>query len=155
MPMAVPIVIVAVACFFFYSLIGLVGTYFGLILAHACLGLPFVVVAVTAALQGFDQNMERAAASLGAGPLYAFVRVTLPLIAPGVFAGAVFAFAVSFDEVVVALFLASPEQRTLPIQIFSGTRQNITPTVTAAASLTIVLSFCLMAVVQRLGRRSQ
>ena len=152
MPMAVPIVIVAVATFFFFSLVGLVGTHLGLILAHASLGLPFVVVAVTATLQGFDRNMERAGASLGASPLRVFFRVTLPLIAPGAFAGAVFAFAISFDEVVVALFLASPEQRTLPIQIFSGTRQSITPTVTAAATLSILMAFGLMVVVGRLTR---
>lgn len=153
MPLAVPIVIVAVACFYFYTLLDLVGTYLGLVLAHASLGLPFVLIAVTATLQGFDRNLVRAAQNLGAGPWRAFFRVTMPLIAPGIFTGAVFAFAISFDEVVIAQFLASPEQRTLPVQIFSGTRHSIVPTVTAAASLLILLSLCLMVTALRAARR--
>ena len=113
-PMITPVIISAAGMFFFYSSIGLGQTHLGLILAHTALGIPFVVITVTATLSGFDRNLTRAAASLGAPPLYAFRRVQLPLIAPGVISGALFAFATSFDEVVVVLFMAGVEQRTIP-----------------------------------------
>jgi putative spermidine/putrescine transport system permease protein len=154
-PMVVPIVITAVGVFFFYSWLNLVGSYLGLILAHTALALPFVVITVTATLQGFDRNLVRAASSLGATPVYAFFSVVLPLILPGVISGALFAFATSFDEIVVALFVAAPEQRTLPRQIFAGLRQSITPTVTAVATLLILISFVLMATLEWLRRRSE
>lgn len=154
-PMVVPLVITAVGAFFFYSRLNLVGSYFGLIIAHTALALPFVVITVTATLQGFNQNLVRAAASLGAPPAYAFFSVVLPLILPGVISGALFAFATSFDEIVVALFIAAPEQRTLPRQIFAGLRQSITPTVTAVATVLILISFTLMATLEWLRRRSE
>jgi putative spermidine/putrescine transport system permease protein len=152
-PMIVPIVITAVAVFFFYARLNLVGTYTGLIMAHTALALPFVVITVTATLQGFDMTLARAASSLGAAPVYVFFSVILPLILPGVVSGALFAFATSFDEVVVALFIASPAQRTLPMEIFSGVRQSITPTVTAVASLLIGVSIILMATLELIRRR--
>ena len=102
-PLITPVIISAVGMFFFYSSLGLAQTHLGIILAHAVLGIPFVVITVTATLSGFDQNLMRAAASLGAGPLRGFWRVQLPLIAPGVASGGLFAFAASFDEVVVVL----------------------------------------------------
>ena len=137
-PIAVPVVIIAVSAFYFFAAINLVGTYVGLILAHIALALPFVVITVSATLQGFDPNLPRAAASLGASPLRTLRTVTLPIIAPGVASGAVFAFVTSFDELVIALFLASPQQRTLPRQIFSGVSENISPTITAAAVVLLV-----------------
>lgn len=153
-PMIVPVVIVAVAMFFGYASIGLNNTYIGLILSHATLATPFVVITVTATLSGFDRSLTRAAASLGATPITAFRMVTLPLIAPGVISGALFAFVTSWDEVVVALFLSSPEQRTLPRQMFSGIREQISPTITAAATCLVLLAALLMAVTELLRRRS-
>lgn len=132
-PVVVPGVITAVGLYFFFAPIGLTGSYLGLILAHTALATPFVVITVGATLQSFDTNLARAAASLGASPLYAFRRVILPLILPGLASGALFAFATSFDEVVIVLFMAGPEQRTLPREMFSGIRENISPTITAAA----------------------
>lgn len=154
-PMIVPVVITAVAMFLFYARLNFAGTYLGMIVAHTALALPFVLITVTATLQNFDTSLVRAAASLGASPLRAFFSVTLPLIFPGVASGALFAFATSFDEVVVALFVASPAQRTLPLEMFSGIRQSITPTVTAVATLLIVFSFCLMATLELLRRRAE
>src|SRR5690606_6577599 len=123
--------------YFAFAPLGLASTYLGLILAHAALGAPFVVVTVLATLSGFDRTLLRAAASLGAPPATAFRRVMLPLILPGVLTGALFAFATSFDEVVVALLLAGPEQRTLPRQMFAGINENISLAITAAATLLI------------------
>ena len=154
-PLAVPVVIVAVAIFYYFASLALVGTYIGLIMAHTVLALPFVVITVSATLQGFDPNLTRAAASLGATPAYAFRTVTLPIIAPGVVSGALFAFVTSFDEIVVALFLASPQQRTLPRQIFSGVSENISPTITAAAVVLLVVSVVLMAAMELLRRRGE
>ncbi len=154
-PMVAPVVIVAVGLYFFFSQLGLVNSYLGLILAHAALGVPFVVITVNATLQGYDQNLSRAAASLGAPPLLSFRKVMLPLIAPGVAAGALFAFATSFDEVVVTLFLASPAQRTLPMQMFSGIRENLDPTIAAAATLMISAALLLLLVMEWLRGRGE
>lgn len=154
-PLAVPVVIVAVATFYFFATLKLVGTFLGLVLAHTVLALPFVVVTVSATLQGFDPNLTRAAASLGAPPWRAFRTVTLPIIAPGVVSGALFAFVTSFDELVVAIFLSSPQLRTLPRQIFSGVSENISPTITAAAVVLLLVSLVLMAAMEALRRRSE
>ena len=123
MPMVVPIVITAVGIYFFFAQLGLANTHFGMILAHTALATPFVVITVTATLQGFNRNQVRAGASLGASPATVFFRITLPQILPGVISGALFAFVTSFDEVVVALFIAGPEQYTLPRQMFAGIRE--------------------------------
>jgi len=154
-PMVVPLVIVAVGVYFFYAPFGLTGSLVGLTLAHTALASPFVVITVSATLQGFDTNLSRAAASLGAGPATAFFRITLPLILPGVVSGALFAFVTSFDEVVVALFLTGPQERTLPRQMFDGIRENISPVIAAAATLLIVLSIALMTVMEALRRRGE
>jgi putative spermidine/putrescine transport system permease protein len=155
LPLIIPPVMVAVALFYYYARLGLVGTFSGLVLAHTVLALPFVVITIAATLQGFDPNLPRAAASLGASPLQAFRLVTLPLILPGVLSGAVFAFVTSFDELLVILFVGSPEQRTLPRQIFSGVSETMSPTVVAAAVVLIAVSLILMAVVELLRRRSE
>jgi putative spermidine/putrescine transport system permease protein len=153
-PMIVPIVITAVGMYFFFVEVGLVGTYTGLIMAHAVLGVPFVVITVTATLEGFDRNLLRAAAGLGANPQRAFRDVMLPLILPGVLSGGLFAFATSFDEIVVALFLAAPEQRTLPRQIFSGVREYVSPAIAAVAVLLTLVSTALLVTTELLRRRS-
>lgn len=153
-PMIVPLVIVAVGLFFFYAKIRLLNSYTGLIIAHAILGVPFVIITVTATLQGFDQNLRMAAASLGASPLTSFFKVVLPLIAPGVISGALFAFATSFDEVVVTLFLAGPTQTTIPLAMFSGIRENISPEIAAVATLMICLAIFLLLTLEMLRRRA-
>lgn len=154
-PMVVPVVIVAVAMYISFAPLGLTGSYTGLILAHAVLGVPFVVTTVTATLQGFDFNLVRAASSLGANPVTTFFRVTLPQVAPGVISGGLFAFATSFDEVVVTLFLASPEQATLPRQMFSGIRENISPAIAAVATILIILSTLMLMTLETLRRRNE
>jgi putative spermidine/putrescine transport system permease protein len=154
-PMVVPFVITALGMFFFFAQLGITNTLLALILAHTALGVPFVVITVTATLQGFDRNLPRAAASLGARPLYAFRRVTLPVISPGVIVGALFAFAISFDEVVVAIFIVGPGQRTLPRQMFSGIRENLDPTIAAVATFMMLISVILLVAVELLRRRSE
>ena len=154
-PMVVPVVIIGVASYLFFAPLGLGNSYLSLILVHAVLGVPFVIITVSATLQGFNYNLVRAAASLGAPPLTAFFKVTLPLIAPGVISGALFAFATSFDEVVVTLFLAGPEQATLPRQMFSGIRENLSPTIAAAATLLIGFSVLLLLTLEWLRGRSE
>ena len=153
-PMVVPVIIIAVGAYFAFAPLGLTDGYLGLILAHTTLGAPFVVITVLATLSGFDRTLVRAAESLGARPIATFRRVVLPLIAPGVASGAVFAFAASFDEVVVALLMAGPGQRTLPRQMFAGINDNISLTIAAAASMLIAISLALMIAVMWLQRRS-
>ena len=153
-PMVTPLIISAAGMFFFYSSLGLSQTHLGLILAHAALGTPFVVITVTATLSAFDTNLTRAAASLGAGPLRTFRRVQLPLIAPGVLSGALFAFAASFDEVVVVLFMAGENQRTIPRQMWAGIREQISPAILAVATFLIVFAVLLLFTVEWLRRRS-
>lgn len=154
-PMIVPVVITSVGMYFFYVEVGLINTYLGIILAHTALATPFVVITVTATLIGFDQSLSRAAAGLGAPPVTVFRKVILPLILPGVISGALFAFVTSFDEVVVILFIASPEQRTLPRVMFAGIREEINPTITAAATLLIGFAIVMLTTVELLRRRSE
>lgn len=155
LPMAVPVVIVAVAIYFFFAAIGLTGSFAGLILAHVVLALPFVVVNVRASLGGLDPALARAASNLGAPPWRVLMRVTVPLILPGIATGALFAFAVSLDDVVVAMFVGGPGQLTLPRQMFNGVRENISPTILAAATLLVLTSILLMTSTTLLSRRSR
>ena len=154
-PMIVPLIITAAGVFFFYAKFGLVGTYTGLILAHTALGTPFVVITVTATLTGFDTNLTRASASLGADQLKTFFKVIMPLILPGVISGALFAFITSFDEVVVVLFLGSVEQITIPRQMWAGIRQEISPIILCMATCLVALSILLLTTVELLRRRSE
>lgn len=154
-PMIVPLIISAAGMYFFYSRIGLQGTYWGVVLAHAALGTPFVIITVTATLVGFDRSLTRAAANLGADPITTFFKVQMPLILPGVISGALFAFITSFDEVVVVLFLGSAGQKTLPWQMFTGLREQISPTILAVASLLVVISIVLLTTLEFLRRRSE
>lgn len=154
-PMIVPLIISATGMYFFYSKIGLSSTHAGVILAHTALGTPFVVITVTATLVGFDHSLTRAAATLGASPQRTFFRVIVPLILPGVISGALFAFITSFDEVVVVLFVGSYEQRTIPWQMFSGIREQISPTILAVATLLVFVSILLLTLVELLRRRGE
>jgi putative spermidine/putrescine transport system permease protein len=154
-PMIVPLIIIAAGMFFFYTRFNIVGTYTGLIIAHAALGVPFVIITVTATLAGFDRSLYNAAVGMGASPVRAFWDITVPLIRPGVISGGLFAFVTSFDEVVVVLFLAGPEQRTIPRQMFSGLREQINPTILAVATLLIFLSVALLITLELLRRRNE
>jgi len=154
-PMIVPLIISAAGMFFFYSRVNLAQTYTGVILAHTALGIPFVVITVTATLSGFDTSLTRAASSLGASPAYAFYKVVLPLVTPGVVSGALFAFITSFDEVVIVIFLAGVEQRTIPLQMWGGIREQISPTILAVATILVAISILLLTVMEMLRRRSE
>ncbi|OED48549.1 ABC transporter permease [Leisingera sp. S232] len=165
-PMIVPLIISATGMFFFYSDIGnwLEGSlglpksfvgYVKVVLAHAVLGIPFVIITVTATLVGFDNSLTRAAANMGAGPVTTFFRVQMPLILPGVISGGLFAFITSFDEVVVVLFVGSAGQKTLPWQMFTGLREQISPTILAVATILVAISIMLLATVEMLRRRSE
>lgn len=181
-PMIVPIIISATGMFFFFANPGipypvvsfspfgvgldffsfkehfgfiLAKTYLGVIMAHAALGIPFVIITVTATLIGFDQSLARAAASLGANPRTTFFKVIMPLILPGVISGALFAFVSSFDEVVAVLFIGGHDQQTIPRQMFNGLREQISPAILAAATLLVIISIALLATVELLRRRSE
>jgi putative spermidine/putrescine transport system permease protein len=154
-PMIVPLIISAAGMYFFYSKIGLQGTYWGVVLAHAALGVPFVIITVTATLVGFDRSLTRASASLGAGPVRTFFKVQMPLILPGVISGGLFAFITSFDEVVIVMFVGSASQQTLPWRMFTGLREQISPTILAVATILVVLSVLLLTTLELLRRRSE
>jgi len=163
-PMIVPLVVTAAGMFFFYSndfnpfmegKQALAGSKIGVILAHAALGTPFVIITVTATLVGFDKSLTRAAANMGAGPVRTFFKIQMPLILPGVISGGLFAFITSFDEVVAVLFLAGPDDKTIPRQMFSGIREQISPTILAVATILVALSIVLLATLEMLRRRSE
>ena len=154
-PMIVPLIISGVAIFFFMAKAGLAATHLGIILAHIILGTPFVVITVTATLSGFDHSITRASASLGSTPFNTFMKVTLPLILPGVISGGLFAFVTSFDEVVVVLFLAGLDNTTIPIQMWVGLREQLSPTILAVATCLIILSTLVLISAELLRRRSE
>ncbi len=154
-PMIVPVIITAAGMYFFFTSIGLGQTFLGLILAHTVLGTPFVVITVTATLSGFDRSLMRASANMGASPTGTFFNVVVPLIAPGVISGALFAFITSFDEVVVVLFLSGASQRTVPRQMWAGIREQISPTILAVATLLILVSVLLLIVLELIRRRNE
>ena len=165
-PMIVPLIISATGMFFFYSHVGnfledtmgldknFVG-YVKVILAHSVLGIPFVIITVTATLVGFDSSLTRAAANMGANPVKTFFKIQMPLILPGVISGGLFAFITSFDEVVVVMFVGSTNQKTLPWQMFTGLREQISPTILAVATILVVISIALLITLEMLRRRSE
>ncbi|SCM69056.1 putative spermidine/putrescine transport system permease protein [Donghicola eburneus] len=154
-PMIVPLIITSAGMFFFYSSVSLQGTLFGVVLAHAALGIPFVIITVTATLSSFDTSLTRAAANMGADPVTTFFKIQMPLILPGVISGGLFAFITSFDEVVVVLLVGSAGQKTLPWQMFIGLREQISPTILAVATILVVISIALLTTVELLRRRSE
>ena len=154
-PMIVPLIISGTAIFFFMAKAGLAATFTGIVLAHIILGTPFVVITVTATLTGFDHSVTRAAASLGSNPVNTFMKITLPLILPGVISGALFAFVTSFDEVVVVMFLAGLENTTIPIQMWVGLREQLSPTILAVATCLIIMSTLILVSAELLRRRSE
>jgi putative spermidine/putrescine transport system permease protein len=152
--MIVPIVVVAAGFYLIFAPLGLVNSYPGVVLAHAALGTPFVVITVTASLLSFDHSLLRAASGLGAPPWVTFRRVTLPLIMPAIATGSVFAFATSFDEVIVILFIGGPDQTTVPRQMWSGIRDSIDPSILAVATMLIVFAVLLFASITWLRGRA-
>ncbi len=154
-PMIVPLIISAAALFSFYARVDLANTFFAIIMAHVVLGTPFVVITVTAALSGFDEQLIRAAQSLGANQVRVFFKVILPLLLPGVIAGALFAFITSLDEVVVVLFLAGPEQTPVTVRMFSGLREEISPTILALATILVGISILLLTTMEMIRRRGE
>jgi putative spermidine/putrescine transport system permease protein len=155
LPMVVPAVVLGVGLQILIARLGFPNTFAAVIVAHTVVAVPFVLVSITASLEGIDYRVERAAASLGAAPAWVFWKVTLPLAMPGVLSGAVLAFATSLDEVVLTLFVAGPNQLTLARQMFSSIRENISPAIVAAAFLFIVgtvLLGGLLAVVHKRAR---
>ncbi len=154
-PIIVPIVITAAGMFYFYSRIGLTGSLAGLAFAHATIGVPFVIITVSATLAGFDNNLVRAGASLGASPVRTFFKITMPLILPGIVSGGLFAFITSWDELVIAIFLAGTEEHTLPRRMWSGIRELLSPTIMAVATLLILTSIALMVTMELLRRRTE
>ncbi len=154
-PLIVPLIITASGMFLFFSKFQLVATFTGLIMAHTVLGIPFVVITVTATLVGFDTNLTRAAEGLGGSQIRNFFKVQLPIIAPGVISGGLFAFITSFDEVVVVLFIGSSNQMTLPRQMWAGIRQEISPTILAVATMLVLVSILLLTTLELLRRRNE
>jgi putative spermidine/putrescine transport system permease protein len=153
-PLIVPVIVVAIGIYYAFARYGLVGTPAGLILAHTCLAVPFVVTSVSASLAGVNPRIEQAALSLGATPIGTFFQVTLPLIRPGILAGALFAFITSFDELVVALFLSGSGAVTLPRRMWDDLLYQIEPTIAAVSTLTIVLTVVLTGCAHLLRKRT-
>jgi putative spermidine/putrescine transport system permease protein len=153
-PLIAPVIIVAIGIYFFYARLGLVGNPVALVIAHTALAVPFVVINVSATLQGFDERLEQAAMNLGATPWRTFWQVTFPIIRPGVLAGALFAFISSFDELVVALFVSGTSAVTLPRKMWESIRFEIDPTIAAVSTMLIVLTGALFLSAELLRRRS-
>ena len=153
-PLIVPVVIIAIGMFSLYVRWRISGSLVGLVIAHTALALPFVVVSVSASLRTMDRNLELAAANLGADPRRTFTRITLPIILPGVLAGAIFAFITSWDEVVVAIFLTSARFRTLPVEMWEQVRQVVDPTVAAVATTLLVVTTVLLLLVLVVRRQA-
>lgn len=157
-PLIVPTVSLALAFYFFFAKLHLVGTWTSVVLAQTVLALPFTLLNVHGSLQSYPVTLERAAYTLGAGPVSTFFRVTLPIIRPGIIAGALFAFLVSFDEFIIALFLSGPGMTTLPVQMWNTMQLYVSPTIAAVSSMITVitvLTFVLMGLTRRLAKRSR
>ena len=154
-PIIVPSIITAIAVYFLFAPLRLVGNWWALVLAHTVLAVPLVVVVVSASLTGFNIVLERAAMGLGASPWVALRRVTLPIIFPGIATAALLAFLASFDEVVVAIFLSGTDAVTLPKKMWEGVWLEISPVIAAASSIVIGLTVVLFILLEILRRRSE
>jgi putative spermidine/putrescine transport system permease protein len=154
-PMVLPVVVFAIAIYAFFLRLGLGGTTVGFVIAHTVLALPFAIIPIATALEGFDKSIEDAAIVCGASPLQAKLRITLPSIRIGIFSAAIFSFLASWDEVVVAIFMASPTLQTLPVKIWGSLRADLTPVIAAASSLLVALTLALMVTTALLRRKLQ
>lgn len=155
-PMVMPVVVLAVALYAFFLRLHLNGTFLGFVIAHTVIALPFAIISIGNALEGFDKSIEDAAVLCGASPIEAKLRVTLPAIKSGLFGAAIFSFLASWDEVVVAIFMSSPDLQTLPVRIFSTLRQDLSPVIAAVSTVLVALTVVLMAVAAlfRKGKRA-
>lgn len=154
LPMIVPTIITAIAVYFFFAELDMVGSFIALSLAHSVAAVPIAVIILSATLQGFDIRIEQAALSLGASPFVAFQRVTLPIIAPGVASAAIFTFLFSFDELLLSLFLSSTQTQTLPVLIWNAVAFQLDPTIAAVSAILILISVFALALAQ-LARRQR
>ena len=152
-PMIIPVIILAIALYFFFAKLKLIGSLMGMIFAHTVLAVPFVIVIVTATLQGFDVNLEKAAMNLGANRIKTFFRVTFPLVRTGILSGALFAFLTSFDEVIIAIFISGTTANTLPKKMWESMTMETDPTITAVATMLIVLTVSFLVCVELIRRR--
>lgn len=152
-PMIIPVIILAIAVYFFFAKLKLIGSLAGMIFAHTVLAVPFVIVIVTATLQGFDVNLERAAMNLGANRIKTFFKVTFPLVRTGILSGALFAFLTSFDEVIIAIFISGTTANTLPKKMWESMTMETDPTITAVATMLIVLTVTFLGCVELFRRR--
>ncbi len=152
-PMIVPFVITALAMYYFYSSLKMVGHPWALLLSHICLATPIVIVIVSATLQDFDRSLELAAQIMGARPLQTFLKITFPIIRPGIITGALFSFIISFDEVVIAAFIGGYRSATLPKRMFDNVRDEMDPTIAAIATLLVVITIFLLFALSFLGKR--
>lgn len=143
-PLVVPVIVTAVGIFGFFRTLGLFGTLSGLIVAHAVLTVPYVVATVSGTLIMVDRRLEQAALTLGASPWKTFRRVTLPLILPAVLSGLVFAMVVSFDELVVSLFISTPAVRPVTVEMWSNVRGAVDPTIAAVATVLFTVSLAAL-----------
>ncbi|MFK0333965.1 ABC transporter permease [Rhizobium sp. NPDC090275] len=155
-PMILPVVVLAVALYALFLQLGLAGTTIGFVIAHLLIALPFSIISIGNALQGFDKSIEDAAILCGASPWEARIRVTVPAVSHGIFAAAIFSFLASWDEVVLAIFMASPTLQTLPVKIWATLRQDLTPVIAAASTILIAFTILLMvlAALFRKGRKA-
>lgn len=151
-PIAIPWLITGTAMLIFFFGIGLGRGTLSVVIGHVALAIPYVIVVVTARLASFDRSLEEAARTLGAGPMTVIRRVTLPWIAPGLVAGGLIAFAVSFDQFVVSYFLSRPGDSTLPVLIYTAIRKGFTPEINAISTIIIVISMVAMLAAARLAK---
>lgn len=154
-PMIIPVIVISIALYGFFAKIGLIGTRAGLVFGHTMVCVPFVVITVSASLKGFDETLEMAAMICGATRLKAFMKITFPIIRPGMICGALFAFIISFDEIVISMFLCGIETRTLPLKMWEGIRMEINPVIAAVSTLLICLSAVLLIFLEIIRRRTQ
>jgi len=154
-PIIIPVIISALAIYFFFAKLKLIGTVSGLVLAHTVLAVPYVVIVMTSTLKGFDERLEQASMNLGAGRIRTFFNITLPIIRPGIFTAVLFAFIASFDELIGAMFICGVQSKTLPKQMWDGIRDEISPTIAAVAFLLIFLTIVLMSLMVYLQRRQE
>ncbi|MDP9940242.1 ABC transporter permease [Ectopseudomonas alcaliphila] len=155
LPMIVPLVIIAVAIYALFLKLGYTGTLFAFVVSHVIVALPFTIISIINSLKLFDQAIEDAAVICGASRLQAVIKVTFPAIRPGMVAGALFAFLVSWDEVVLSVMMASPSLQTLPVKMWTTLRQDLTPVIAVASTLLIALSILIMLIAAALRRRNE
>jgi len=154
-PMIIPVVVTALAMYYFFAELKLTGSPWSLLASHTCMATPIVIVIVSATLQNLNPNLEKAAQILGATPRRAFFQIVLPIIQPGVIVGGLFAFILSFDEVVIAAFIGGYRPATLPKRMFENVRDEMDPTVAAISTLLVLISIILLLIVGQLNRRAQ